>query len=291
MSISILVMQIVLGFSLGAIFALMASGLSIIYGLLDIVNFAHGAFYMLGAYAIFVLLTLTGNFWVALVLAVFLVAALGMATEIFLLRPLYPRNDPLQSLILTFGLSVAIPDAIKIIFGLIGKVVPYPPKLAGYLQVGSVIIPNYQLFVFAMAIIAILSFWVFLKKTDVGVIMQASTQDSLMVRLLGIDVSRIWTLGCTIGIAFAALAGAVAAPLVSATPDMGVSMIMQSFVVVIVGGLGSLGGALVAGLIIGQVVSFTSFFAGAYSEVVIFIVMAIVLLIRPRGLFGIAGRE
>jgi len=289
-SINILIMQLILGLSLGAIFVLMASGLSIIYSLLDIINFAHGAFYMLGAYGIFIFLNLIDNFYIALILSIILVSILGMVTEIYLLKPLYNR-DSLQPLLLTFGLSLIFPDIIKILFGLVGKNIPYPNQLIGAIFWKSIIIPKYQLFVIFVTIITISFLLLLLKKTDIGMIIRASTRDSLMVELLGINVSRIWTLGFTVGIAFAALAGGIAAPMVSAIPDMGVGIILPSFVVIVVGGVGSLQGAIIAGIIIGEVVSFISLFAGAYSDVIIFLVMAVVLIVRPRGLLGKIGRR
>jgi branched-chain amino acid transport system permease protein len=289
--LSLLVMQAIMGLALGAVFVLLASGLSIIYGLMDVVNFAHGVYYMLGAYAVFALITLSGSFWVGVVVSVVAVAALGALTEVTLLRPLHKRNNPLYPLLLTFGISLAIPDVIKAIFGLTGQPVAYPASLAGSMMAGSFIIPRYRLFVFVLTFTVLIGLWLFLKKSDMGLILRATTRDRIMVDALGIDVSRVLTTGFTIGIALAGLAGSVAAPMMSVEPNMGISMIMQSFVVTVVGGLGSLGGAIVGGLLIGQVVAFTSLFAGEYADVAIYLAMAVVLLVRPRGLFGELGRE
>jgi branched-chain amino acid transport system permease protein len=285
----IIIMQIIFGLALGAIYVLMASGLSIIFGLLDVVNFAHGTFYMLGAYAVFLFIALTGNFWIAAASAVVIVAVIGGVTEFLLLKPLYGK-DPLLPLLLTFGFSVAVPDFMKVIFGLIGKVVEYPTGFMGAFLLGGVIIPKYRLFIIIMTFVVLIALWVFLKRSDLGMIIRAATRDSLMVQTLGVNVSRIWTTGFSIGIALAALAGAMASPMVSAIPDMGVEMTVECFVVVVIGGLGSLGGAIVGGLLIGQVVSFVSLFASDYSNVAIFLAMAVILLVRPRGLFGEAGR-
>ncbi len=285
----IIIMQIIFGLALGAIYVLMASGLSIIFGLLDVVNFAHGTFYMLGAYAVFLFIALTGNFWIAVASAVVIVAVIGGVTEFFLLKPLYGK-DPLLPLLLTFGFSVAVPDFMKVVFGLIGKVVEYPTGFMGAFWLGGVIIPKYRLFIIIMTFVVLIALWVFLKRSDLGMIIRAATRDSLMVQTLGVNVSRIWTTGFSIGIALAALAGAMASPMVSAIPDMGVEMTVECFVVVVIGGLGSLGGAIVGGLLIGQVVSFVSLFASDYSNVAIFLAMAVILLVRPRGLFGEAGR-
>jgi branched-chain amino acid transport system permease protein len=287
---NVVLMQLFFGLALGSVFVLLASGLSIIYGLLDVVNFAHGTFAMLGAYAVFLAVSLTDSFAIGIVSAIVIVAAIGMVVEIFLLKPLYGK-DPLLPLLLTFGVSVAIPDVIKVIFGLIGKPVPYPEALGGATTIGPLILSNYRLFIIFFTLAILISLWLFLKKSDLGMIIRAATRDSLMVQVLGTNTSRIWTIGFGLGIGLAALAGAIAVPMMSATPDMGVEMTMVAFVVTVVGGLGSLGGAIVGGLLIGVIVAFTSLVAGEYSNVAMYLCMAVILLIRPRGLFGESGRE
>jgi len=290
LSWDVLVMQLFFGLALGSIYVLLASGLSIIYGLLDVVNFAHGTFAMLGAYAVFLAVSLTGSFAVGVASAVVIVAILGMVVEFILLKPLY-GTDPLLPLLLTFGLSVAIPDFMKIIFGLIGKPVAYPEALSGATTIGEITFSNYRLFVIFFTLAILISLWLFLKKSDLGMIIRAATRDSLMVQVLGTNTSRIWSIGFAIGIGLAALAGAISVPMMAATPDMGVEMTMVAFVVTVVGGLGSLGGAIIGGLLIGVIVAFTSLFAGEYSNVAMYFCMAVILLIRPRGLFGESGRE
>jgi len=287
---NVIALQIFFGIALGCVFVLLASGLSIIYGLLDVVNFAHGTFAMLGAYAVFIAVYLSDNFFVGIVSAIVIVGLIGAVLEFLLLKPLYGK-DPLLPLLLTFGLSVAIPDLVKIIFGLIGKPINYPESLTGAIVLGPMILPNYRLFIILFTLVIMISLWLFLKKSDLGMIIRASTRDSLMVQTLGINVSRIWTIGFAIGIGLAALAGAIAAPMMSATPDMGVDMTMTAFVVTVVGGLGSLGGAIVGGLFIGLVVAFTAYVAGEYASVSMYFCMAVILLVRPRGLFGELGRE
>jgi len=287
---NVIAMQLFFGIALGCIFVLLSSGMSIIYGLLDVVNFAHGTFAMLGAYAVFVAVSLSNNFFVGIVSAVVIVGIIGMVIEFLLLKPLSGK-DPLLPLLLTFGLSVAIPDFMKIVFGLIGKPVNFPEVLSGAITLGPLTLPGYRLFIIVFTLVAMISLWLFLKKSDLGMIIRASTRDSLMVQTLGINVSRIWTVGFGMGVGLAALAGAIAAPMMSATPDMGVDMTMTAFVVTVVGGLGSLGGAIVGGLFIGLVVAFTSYVAGAYSSVSMYFCMALILLVRPRGLFGEQGRE
>ena len=290
LSWDLIVMQLFFGLALGSVYVLLASGLSIIYGLLDVVNFAHGTFAMLGAYAVFLAVTLTGSFAVGIASAVVVVAILGMVTEFVLLKPLYGK-DPLLPLLLTFGLSVAIPDFMKVIFGLIGKPVSYPEALSGSTTLGPLTFSNYRLFVIFFTMAILISLWLFLKKSDLGMIIRAATRDRLMVQVLGINTSRIWSIGFALGIGLAALAGAISAPMMAATPDMGVEMTMVAFVVTVVGGLGSLGGAIVGGLLIGVIVAFTSLFAGEYSTVAMYFCMAVILLIRPSGLFGESGRE
>lgn len=287
---NVIVLQLFFGLALGSIFVLLASGLSIIYGLLDIVNFAHGTFAMLGAYAVFVAVSLSESFLIGIVSAIVIVGLIGVVIEYILLKPLYGK-DPLLPLLLTFGLSVAIPDLIKIIFGLIGKPINYPEALSGATVLGPLILPNYRLFIILFTLAILISLWLFLKKSDLGMIIRASTRDSLMVQVLGVNVSRIWTIGFAIGIGLAALAGAIAVPTMAATPDMGVDMTMVAFVVTVVGGLGSLGGAIVGGLFIGLVMAIASFIAGEYTTVSMYFCMAVILLIRPRGLFGELGRE
>jgi len=287
---NVIVMQLFFGLALGSVFVIMASGLSIIYGLLDVVNFAHGTFAMLGAYVVFFAVSLSGSFAIGLISAVVIVALCGIVVELFLLKPLYGK-DPLLPLLLTFGLSVAVPDLVKIAFGLIGKAVAYPEGISGATTIGPLILSNYRLFIILFTLAVLISLWLFLKKSNLGMIIRAATQDSLMVQVLGINTSRIWTIGFAIGVGLAALAGAIAVPMMSATPDMGVEMTMAAFVVTVVGGLGSLGGAIVGGLLIGVIVAFTALIAGEYSNVAMYFCMAAILLIRPRGLFGESGRE
>ena len=194
LSWNVILMQLFFGLALGSIFVLLASGLSIIYGLLDVVNFAHGAFAMLGAYVVFLAVSLSDSFAVGIVSAIVIVALIGMMVEFFLLKPLYGK-DPLLPLLLTFGLSVAVPDLIKVAFGLIGKPVPYPEALSGATTIGPLILSNYRLFIIFFTLAILVSLWLFLKKSDLGMIIRAATRDSLMVQVLGTNTSRIWTTG------------------------------------------------------------------------------------------------
>jgi branched-chain amino acid transport system permease protein len=287
-SLAALAAQVFTGLVLGMLFVLLAIGLSLIFGLMTVVNFSHGALYMLGAYFGFTLLGLTGSFSVALVLAPLLVGTLGLLIERFLIRRLYGRS-PDDPLLLTFGLSLVIVETVRLIWGKIGLTLDPPRALAGAVNLGFTYFPTYRLFVIAITALALVGLWLFLEKTNVGLVIRAGSRDPLMVRALGFDVGRIWFLVFGIGTGLAGLAGILAGPMRGAYADMGVTIIIESFVVVVVGGMGSLAGAVVSGLLIGQVVSLTTFFAPKLTEIVVFITMAIILLLRPSGLFGEAG--
>jgi len=287
-SAAALAAQLFTGLVLGMIFVLLAIGLSLIFGLMTVVNFAHGSFYMLGAYFGFVLLGLSGSFWVALAFAPLAVGVFGLLVERFLIRPLYGRS-PDDPLLLTFGLSLVLVESARVIWGKIGLTLDPPAALAGAVNLGFTWFPTYRLFVIAVTIVVVVALWVFLKRTNVGLVIRAGSRDPLMVAALGVDLRRIWMLVFGIGSALAGLAGILAGPMRGAYAEMGVTMIIESFVVVVVGGMGSLLGAVVAGLLIGEVVSLTTFFAPKLSDIAVFGVMALVLLLRPSGLFGEAG--
>ena len=282
-------MQIIMGLALGSIFVLAASGLTIILGLLDVVNFAHGTFYMLGAYATFTVMSLCGSFAVGVISSIVIVALIGGMCEMIFLKPLYGK-DPLYPVLLTFGLSVCVPDLIKMIYGLIGKVVEYPTGLTGAFLVGPMLVPKYRLFIIILTMVVMICLGIFLKKSSLGMIIRAATRDNLMTNILGVNTSRIWTIGFMIGIGMTALAGALSSPMVASIPDMGIEMTIECFVVVVVGGLGSLGGAVLGGLLIGLVVSFVSLLAPEFSNAAIYFSMLAILLLRPRGLLGEEGR-
>jgi branched-chain amino acid transport system permease protein len=243
---------------------------------------------MLGAYFGYVLLTRTGSFTIALVLAPVLVGALGLLVERFLIRPLYGRS-PDDPLLLTFGLSLVIVETARLIWGKIGLPLDPPAALAGAVNLGFTYFPTYRLFVIAVTAVVLAALWLFLEKTNIGLLIRAASRDPLMVRALGFDVGRVWFIVFGIGTGLAGLAGILAGPMRGAYAEMGVTIIIESFVVVVVGGMGSLVGAVVSGLLIGQVVSLTTFFAPKLAEIVVFIFMAVILLLRPSGLFGEAG--
>jgi branched-chain amino acid transport system permease protein len=276
------------GLGLGVIFVLLAVGLSLIFGLMGVTNFAHGSLYMLGAYFTFTLLTLTGNFWIALFGGAILVGVFGMATEVALLRPLAGRSidDPL---LLTFGLSLVLVEAVRLIWGKAGLALDTPSALTGAVDLGFIMFPQYRVFVIGLTAVVLIALWLFLTRTNVGLIIRAGTRDPLMVRALGFNFNAIRTIVFGIGAALAGLAGALVGPLGGVYAEMGVNIIIESFVVVVVGGMGSLLGAVIAGLVIGEVVSFTTLFAPKFSHLAVFIVMALVLIVRPSGLFGESG--
>jgi branched-chain amino acid transport system permease protein len=287
-TLSTLAAQLFTGLVLGGILVLLAIGLSLIFGLMTVVNFAHGSFYMLGAYVGFFVLGYTKSFWVALVIGPLVVGAFGLVVERLLVRPLYGRG-PDDVLLLTFGLSLVMVEAVKLVAGKVGLPLDPPAGLAGAVDLGFMKFPAYRLFVLAVTAVVLVALWLFLEKTNIGLVVRAGSRDALMVRALGVDLGRVWFLVFGLGIAMAGLAGILAGPLRGVYAEMGIEIIIEAFVVVVVGGMGSLPGAIVAGLLIGEVISLTTFFAPKLAEIVIFMVMAIVLLARPSGLFGEAG--
>jgi branched-chain amino acid transport system permease protein len=284
----LLALQVFTGLALGAIYVLVALGMSLLFGMLTVVNFAHGAFYMLGAYAAVALLGLGANFWVCLFFVPIAVGMLGLLVERVLIRPLYGRGID-YPLLLTFGLSYVQVEAVRILFGTQGLPFDTPDALAGATDIGIGYFPTYRLFVIAVAAVAVAGLWLFLERTPYGLIIRAGARDPQIVSILGIDVGRVWLVVFGIGTGLAALAGLLAAPLQGASPEMGDSVLAIAFVVTVVGGMGSLPGAVLAGLLVGVVVSLASLFAPEMAQVSIFALMAVVLLIRPQGFFGHAG--
>jgi branched-chain amino acid transport system permease protein len=287
-TLNLLLLQTIAGVALGAIFVLLAIGLSLIFGMLGVVNFAHGAFFMVGAYAGVYFYGLTGNFWFSLVLVPLTVGAVGLVVERLLVRPLYGRGID-YPLLLTFGLSYVLVEAIRILFGVEGNPMGPPAVLRGALDIGIGHFPTYRLFLIGATAVIVAALWLFIEKTRFGLIIRAGAQDPEIVRILGIDISRVWLLVFALGLALAGLSGILAAPTRAVTPEMGIPVLVESFVVTVVGGMGSLAGAVVAGLLVGIVYSLTSLFAPEFAEMSIFALMALVLLVRPQGLFGRTG--
>ena len=286
--LSTLLAQVFTGLVLGMIYVLLAIGLSLIFGLMTVVNFAHGALFMLGAYFGVFVLTYTKSFWIALIVAPLMVGALGLLMERFLIRRLYGRS-PDDPLLLTFGLSLILVEGVKLVWGKIGLTLDPPRALAGAVNLGFMSFPAYRIFLIGVTVAVLIGLYFFLGRTNIGLIIRAGSRDPLMVRALGIDLGRVWLVVFGIGTALAGLAGILAGPMRGAYAEMGVTMVIESFVVIVVGGMGSLLGAVVAGLLIGQVVGLTTLFVPKAAEIMVFVVMAVVLLVRPSGLFGEAG--
>jgi branched-chain amino acid transport system permease protein len=284
----LIALQLFTGVALGSVYVLLAIGLSLIFGMLTVVNFAHGAFFMLGAYTGLWLLAHGVDFWTSLAAVPLIVGGVGLAIERVLIRPLYGRGID-YPLLLTFGLSYVIVELVRIVFGKAGYPFDTPDALQGAVDIGVGYFPLYRLFVIAVTAFILLVLWLFLERTSYGLIIRAGARDPQIVRILGVDVSKIWLIVFGIGTGLAGLAGVLAAPLQGVIPEMGGPILAEAFVVTVVGGMGSLLGAVLAGLLVGVVVSMTSLFAPEMAKVAIFGLMAVVLLARPQGFFGRAG--
>jgi len=287
------VAQLYVGLVNGCVFILLALGLSIIFGLMGIVNFAHGVFYMLGAYAAYSVIAATGSYWLALAAAPLIVGVLGLGVERGIIRRIYGvKNAAFAGVLVTYGLSILLPDFVRMLYGRPGKPVRIPPELTGdLLTIGGTKLGAYRLFILIVTAVVVPLLWLLLNKTNLGLVIRAGTSDSLMVQALGINVSRVWTITFGLGIALAAFAGVVTAPMLAVSPEMGGTILIQCFIVVVIGGMGSFAGPIVGGLIIGQVLSLTSMVYDVLADVIIYVAMAAVLLLRPRGLFGVEGVE
>jgi branched-chain amino acid transport system permease protein len=278
--------QLMLGLVNGSFYALLSLGLAVIFGLLGVVNFAHGAFYMLGAYAAWLGMDLWGlNYWVALVLAPLSVGAVGVLVERLALRHLY-QVDPLYGLLLTFGLALIAEGLLRELFGASGQSYPVPDLLQGATNLGFMIIPVYRLWVILASVVVCLSTWFVLERTSLGATLRAATENPKIVQSFGINVPVIVTLTYGAGVGLAALAGVLSAPVIQITPLMGSSLVTVVFAVVVIGGMGSILGAIVSGLALGVIEGFTKVIYPEASNIVVFVIMAIVLYLRPAGLFG-----
>jgi branched-chain amino acid transport system permease protein len=281
-------LQLMTGIALGAVYALLAIGLSLIFGMLTVVNFAHGAFFMVGAFLGVYSMALTGSFWFSLLLVPLATGAIGLLCERFLVRPLYGRGID-YPLLLTFGLSYVMIDVMRFAFGIEGMPSSTPVELRGAVFLGFGHFPLYRLFLIAATAVIVLGLWLFIEKTRYGLIIRAGSRDAEIVKVLGMDIAKVWWMVFGIGTAIAGLSGLLAAPTRAVNPEMGIPILAESFVVTVVGGMGSLPGAVVAGLLVGIVFAMTSLVAPAYAELSIFVLMAVVLLIQPQGFFGKAG--
>jgi branched-chain amino acid transport system permease protein len=275
------------GLIIGAFYVLMALGLAMILNLSNVINFAHGNFLALGGYIAFVLTPYIG-FWGALLVSPLLTAVLGLLLERFLIRKLYGR-DPVYSLLLTFGLAFIIQDVCRYIWGPNGLPVSVPPSLSAPLSSELFFVTGYRLFMVAVVIVAVVALFLFLRYSRMGIRIRAGTLDLETVAALGINVRLLRSLNFAVGIFLAGLAGVLAGGQIGLNPNMGDDLLMPSFIAIIVGGVGSLTGTLVGGLLIGVAAALTTVFYPSASEAVIYIIMMLVLLIRPRGLMGEEG--
>ncbi len=278
--------QLVLGLVNGAFYAMLSLGLAVIFGLLDIVNFAHGSLYMLGAFGAWILLDQFGvNFWLALVISPLIVGAFGVVIERVFLKPLRGL-DPLYGLLLTFGLSLIIEGVFRHQFGASGQSYPVPDLLAGATNLGFMVLPNYRAFVVLASVIVCIGTWFLIERTRLGAYLRAGTENARLVQAFGVNVPVMVMLTYGAGAALAAMAGVLASPIIQVTPLMGQNLIIVVFAVVVIGGMGSIIGSVVTGLGLGVIEGLTRVFYPEASNVVVFVVMVIVLILRPAGLFG-----
>jgi branched-chain amino acid transport system permease protein len=282
--------QLFNGLALGALLALIASGLTIIYGTLGVLNLAHGAMFMLGGYAGYLAWQATGSFAAGLVAATLALGVLGIVIERVIIRYFYARPHEDQ-LLVTFGLAIVFVELVRWYFSSESKTVQAPALLQGITNMGFMFYPTYRLAVVGICAIGLLVQFVILYRTRLGMIVRAGIEDSTMVGALGINVGRVFMVVFGLGAMAAGFAGFVNAPIVSLAPDVGESILVQTFVVVVIGGVGSFPGAVIGGLIAGEIVSLTSMVNPAYAYVMLFAAMTLVLVVRPRGLLGAKGRE
>ncbi|WOB10244.1 branched-chain amino acid ABC transporter permease [Piscinibacter gummiphilus] len=278
--------QLMLGLVNGSFYAMLSLGLAVIFGLLGIVNFAHGALYMIGAYvAWFVLETVGINYWAALLIAPLVVGAIGLVIERTLLKHLY-KLDPIYGLLLTFGISLIFEGVFREQYGVSGQSYSVPEALQGATNLGFMVLPNYRAWVIVASLIVCLGTWALIEKTSLGAKLRAGTENPALVQAFGINVPMMVMFTYAGGAALAALAGVLAAPVIQITPLMGTNLIIVVFAVVVIGGMGSILGSILTGLALGLVEGLTKVFYPEASNIVVFVIMAIVLMIRPAGLFG-----
>lgn len=291
MDLSLLALQLFNGLVSGAFYALLSLGLAVIFGMMRIVNFAHGAMYMLGAFGAYMAAQyLHLPFWGALIVAPLAVGLLGMTLERLFIRRL-TSLDPLYNLLLTFGLTLVIEEGMKQFFGMQGTPYSVPPQLQGAVNLGVTFYPTYRLFIIVFSALVCLAVWLAIERTPLGAKIRAATENPPLVQALGINTSRLATLTFGFGVALAALAGVLAAPTTSVTPAMGSDIIITTFAVVVIGGMGSIGGSIITGFIVGLVAAIGAMVYPPVANTGVFILMALVLLVRPAGLFGVLERR
>ncbi|MGB3646605.1 MAG: branched-chain amino acid ABC transporter permease [Mesorhizobium sp.] len=284
------VSQLFNGLALGALLALISSGLTIIYGTLGVLNLAHGAMFMLGGYAGYVAFTYTDSFIIAVIAGSLFVMIVGILMERTVIRHFYDRPDEDQ-LLVTFGIGIVFVELVRLIFSSDSKLVPPPPALQGVTPLGFMFYPTYRLAVVGIVAVALIALFFVLYRSRLGMIVRAGIEDAIMVSSLGINVHRVFMIVFGIGAMAAGFAGIINAPVVSLTPGIGDDILVETFVVVVIGGVGSFPGAVLGGLIAGEIISITSMFNPSYAYVMLFAVMTLVLVLRPHGLLGAKGRE
>ncbi len=284
-TVSLYAVQILNGLAFSMLLFLLAAGLSVIFGMMDFINLAHGSFYMLGAYMGFTATQRLGNFWFALIIVPIIVAALGFLLERILLRPLYKRGH-LDQVLLTFGLAFVVADLVKWTWGADIRSVAQPPELTGAVSLGITAYPRYRTFVIVAGLVLALALWALQARTRIGAIVRAGVADKEMVGGLGINVQLVFGGVFAFGAGLAALSGVIAAPFLSLAPGMDFEQLILSLIVVVVGGLGTLKGAFFGAIVVGLADTFGKIWVPDFSLMVIFAIMAFVLLLRPNGLFG-----
>jgi branched-chain amino acid transport system permease protein len=278
--------QLMLGLVNGSFYALLSLGLAVIFGLLGVVNFAHGAFYMLGAFAAYVGLQFLGvNYWCALLLAPLAVGLLGIIIERLFLRHLY-QLEPVYGLLLTFGVALIAEGIMRSLFGASGRSYPVPALLQGGFNLGFMVLPIYRAWVIVASVVVCGATWFLIERTRLGARLRAATENARLVQALGINVPLMIMITYGGGVALAALAGVLAAPVIQVSPLMGSSLVIVVFAVVVIGGMGSILGAIVSGLVLGLIEGLTKVIYPEASNIVVFVIMALVLMWRPTGLFG-----
>ena len=278
--------QLLLGLVNGAFYAMLSLGLAVIFGLLGIVNFAHGALYMLGAFAAWIMMDQLGiNYWAALILAPLVVGILGMVIERIFLKHLY-KLDEIYGLLLTFGLTLIAEGIFRELYGVSGQSYPVPELLQGATNLGFMVLPNYRAWVVLVSLVVCLGTWYLIERTRLGAYLRAGTENAPLVQAFGINVPMMVMLTYGAGAALAALAGVLAAPIIQVNPLMGSNLIIVVFAVVVIGGMGSILGSVITGIGLGLVEGLTRVFYPEASSIVVFVVMVLVLMVRPAGLFG-----
>lgn len=278
--------QLLLGLVNGSFYAMLSLGLAVIFGLLNVINFAHGALYMMGAFLAWMGMAYFNlNYWVMLLLAPLLVGAFGILIEKTMLRWLY-KLDHLYGLLLTFGITLMLEGIFRSVYGVSGQPYSVPEALQGATNLGFMILPNYRAWVIVASLVVCFATWLIIEKTKLGALLRAGTENPRLVEAFGVNVPLMVTLTYGFGVALAAFAGVLAAPVIQISPLMGSNLIITVFAVVVIGGMGSILGSIITGLTLGIVEGLTRVFYPELSATVVFIIMAIVLMIRPAGLFG-----